>query len=128
VAVLTAGETMVLLDGVEGGLAPGAPFLLRIGGAESNFGVALSRLGVPVTWVSRLGADPLGDLIHDTLAAEGLDLRLVQRDAGAPTGVFFKWHEEGEGRVPTAGRARRRVASNRPTRPTTPTTASGSST
>jgi 2-dehydro-3-deoxygluconokinase len=99
VAVLTAGETMVLLDGVEGGLAPGAPFLLRIGGAESNFGVALSRLGVPVTWVSRLGADPLGDLIHDTLAAEGLDLRLVQRDAGAPTGVFFKWHEEGEGRV-----------------------------
>jgi 2-dehydro-3-deoxygluconokinase len=90
---------MVLLDGVEGGLASGAPFRLRIGGAESNFGVALTRLGVPVTWVSRLGADPLGDLIHDTLVAEGLDLRFVERDSEAPTGVFFKWHENGEGRV-----------------------------
>jgi 2-dehydro-3-deoxygluconokinase len=90
---------MVLLDGVECGLASGAPFRLRIGGAESNFGVALRRLGVPVTWVSRLGTDPLGDLIHDTLVAEGLDLRFVERDPEAPTGVFFKWHENGEGRV-----------------------------
>jgi 2-dehydro-3-deoxygluconokinase len=90
---------MVLLDGVEGGLALGAPFRLRIGGAESNFGVALTRLGVPVTWVSRLGTDPLGDLIHETLAAEGLDTRFVGRDSEAPTAVFFKWHDQGEGRV-----------------------------
>lgn len=97
--VLTVGETMVLLDGVEGGLALGAPFRLRIGGAESNFAVALSRLAVPVTWVSRIGDEPLGRFLYDLLAAEGLDLRFVERDPEAPTGIFFKWHEDGESRV-----------------------------
>ena len=97
--VLTAGETMVLLDGVEGGgLEPGMPFRLRVGGAESNFAIALRRLGVDVAWASRLGSDPFGDLVARTLAAEGLDLRWVTRD-DAPTGVFFKWHEGGESRV-----------------------------
>jgi 2-dehydro-3-deoxygluconokinase len=99
VRVLTAGETMVLLDGVEGGLRLGSPFRLRVAGAESNFAVALTRLGARVTWVSRLGDDPFGDLVSDTLAAEGLDLRFVLRAAGEPTGVFFKWHENGESRV-----------------------------
>ena len=97
--VLTVGETMVLLDGVEGGLAVGSPFRLRVAGAESNFAIALVRLGVPVTWVSRLGTDPFGNFLHDILAAEGLDLRLVGRDPGAPTGVFFKWHEGTESHV-----------------------------
>jgi 2-dehydro-3-deoxygluconokinase len=100
VRVLTVGETMVLLDGVAGaGFRIGAPFRLRVGGAESNFGVALARLGVAVTWVSRLGCDPLGDFLHATLAAEGLDLRYVERDEVAPTGLFFKWHEGGASRV-----------------------------
>jgi 2-dehydro-3-deoxygluconokinase len=98
-AVLTLGETMALLDGVEAaGLAIGEPFRLRVAGAESNFGIALRRLGVEVTWISRLGRDALGDLVLDTLAAEGLDLSLVRR-AEAPTGVFLKWHEHGANRV-----------------------------
>ncbi len=94
--VLTAGETMALLDPVgEGKPELGREFALRIAGAESNFGIALVRLGVPVTWVSRLGTDPLGDVVHATLADEGLDLRYVQRDPDAPTGLFLKWRAEG---------------------------------
>lgn len=90
---------MVLLDGVEGGdLANGMPFALRVGGAESNFAIALRRLGADVAWASRLGTDPFGDLVLRTLAGEGVDLRWVARDE-APTGVFFKWHEGGESRV-----------------------------
>ena len=90
---------MALLDGVEGGdFELGMPFRLRVAGAESNFGVALSRLGVEVAWVSRLGTDAFGGLVHDTLAGEGLDLRFVARDE-PPTGVFFKWHEGGANRV-----------------------------
>jgi 2-dehydro-3-deoxygluconokinase len=97
--VLTLGETMALFDGVEAtGLRSGQPFRLRIAGAESNFGIALRRLGIDVTWISRLGSDPLGDLIFETLALEGLDLSLVRR-AEAPTGVFLKWHEAGSNRV-----------------------------
>ncbi len=110
--MLTTGETMVLLDGVDGGLALGAPFRLRIGGAESNFAVALCRLGVTTTWISRVGADRLGDFLLGLLESEGVDLRFVRREPDAPTGVFFKWHENGESRVlyRRAGSAASRLA------------------
>jgi 2-dehydro-3-deoxygluconokinase len=90
-SVLTVGETMALLDPLEDG-TPGAgtTFTLRLAGAESNVGIALARLGVDVTWISRLGADPFGDMIADALAAEGLSLRYVRRDPSRPTGAFFK--------------------------------------
>ena len=88
--VLTAGETMALLDPTgDGAIALGAQFRLRVAGAESNFGIALRRLGVPVVWVSRIGTDALGDVVWSTLDDEGLDLRYARRDP-APTGVFFK--------------------------------------
>jgi sugar/nucleoside kinase (ribokinase family) len=94
--VLTAGETMALLDPErEGRLELGDRLTLRFAGAESNFAVGLARLGVPVTWVSRLGADRLGRLIHGALEREGVDLRWVRSDPRAPTGVFFKWREAG---------------------------------
>lgn len=88
--VLTVGETMALLDPLD----DGSRYQLRIGGAESNFAVALTRLGVPVTWISRLGADGFGDLVADTLAAEGVDVRAA-RDAERPTGVYFKTRSRG---------------------------------
>jgi 2-dehydro-3-deoxygluconokinase len=98
--VLTAGETMALLDPVaDGEIVHGLGFTLRIAGAESNFAIGLSRLGVGVTWVSRLGADPFGDVVQDTLAAQGLDLRFLERDPTRPTGVFFKWRGGGRSHV-----------------------------
>ena len=110
--VLTAGETMVLLDPVgDGAFHDGMALTLRIAGAESNFAVALVRLGVPVTWVSRLGRDPFGDVIETALASEGVDLRWVQRD-DARTGLFAKWREDGRSRVVyyRAGSAASRLA------------------
>jgi 2-dehydro-3-deoxygluconokinase len=97
--VLTAGETMALLDPVEERLEAGTTFRLRVAGAESNFAIALTRLGVDIAWVSRLGADTFGDLIASTLAAEGLDLRHVRRDPARPTGVYFKERRAGATRV-----------------------------
>jgi 2-dehydro-3-deoxygluconokinase len=94
--VVTAGETMALLDPVEDGeLALGSLMTLRIAGAESNFAVALARLGVPVAWISRLGDDRPGTLVREALAAEGVDVRWVVSDPGAPTGLFYKWRSEG---------------------------------
>ncbi|MGH3104334.1 MAG: sugar kinase [Gaiellaceae bacterium] len=87
---LTAGETMALLDPLEDDIAAGTTFRLRVAGAESNFAIALTRLGVKATWVSRLGADPFGDVVGRTLAAEGLDLQHVRRDPERPTGLYFK--------------------------------------
>jgi 2-dehydro-3-deoxygluconokinase len=85
---------MALLDPFE----DGATYRLRVGGAESNFAVALTRLGIGVTWVSRLGADPFGDLVAETLAAEGVDVRAL-RDTERPTGVYFKAREDGATRM-----------------------------
>ena len=97
--VLTLGETMALLDPVEEGEPRlGMSFTLRFAGAESNFAVALARLGVDVTWVSRLGRDAFGDMIETGLALEGIDLRWLTRD-DAPTGLFCKWRSGGSSRV-----------------------------
>jgi 2-dehydro-3-deoxygluconokinase len=85
---------MVLLDPLEDGLT----YRLRIGGAESNFAIALRRLGADVTWVSRLGADPFGDLVAETLLAEGIDVR-APRDASRLTGVYFKSRSDGKTRM-----------------------------
>src|SRR5436309_16140483 len=97
--VLTVGETMALLTAVEEGeFRLGMPLTLRFAGAESNFAIALSRLGVDVAWVSRLGRDPFGDLIQTGLAQEGIDLRWTTRD-DAPTGHFFKLRSGRRSRV-----------------------------
>lgn len=89
--VLTLGETMALLDPTtDGRIVSGMEFTLRVAGAESNFAIALRRLGVAVTWVSRLGVDALGDVVSRALESEGLDLSYVRRD-DAPTGLFLKW-------------------------------------
>src|SRR3954447_5175097 len=89
--VLTVGETMALLDPVgDGEPAHGSALTLRIGGAESNLAIALSRLGVPVTWVSRVGDDPLGRMLVGALQHEGVDVR-VRVEPRHPTGLFLKW-------------------------------------
>jgi 2-dehydro-3-deoxygluconokinase len=98
-SVLTVGETMALLDPFEDGdPRPGMTYTLRFAGAESNFAVALARLGVRVTWVSRLGRDSFGDMIEAGLAEEGVDLRWVQRD-DAPTGLYYKVRHGGRTEV-----------------------------
>ncbi|AMM34342.1 sugar kinase [Sinomonas atrocyanea] len=87
--VVTLGETMALFKaGAAGPLAHVHGWSLGIGGAESNVAVALQRLGTPVTWIGRVGADSLGDLVARELVAEGIDVRSV-RDA-APTGLMVK--------------------------------------
>lgn len=99
-SVLTVGETMALLDPMgDGRPTGGTQFVLRVAGAESNFAIGLRRLGVDTAWVSRLGRDVLGDVVHATVAAEGVDVSRVARDDAAPTGVFLKWRESGRSHV-----------------------------
>lgn len=87
---LAVGETMVLLDPVEDGpLERVSGYRQRVAGAESNFAIALARLGLRAAWMSRLGADPFGRLIRSCLAAEGVEVR-ADEDPDAPTGIYFK--------------------------------------
>jgi 2-dehydro-3-deoxygluconokinase len=88
--VVTFGETMALFGATSVGSLEHVPELrISIGGAESNAAIAMSRLGVRVTWVGRVGADSLGERVLRELRGENLDVRAVV-DEYAPTGVMIK--------------------------------------
>jgi 2-dehydro-3-deoxygluconokinase len=88
--VVTLGETMALMSSNRvGPLKHSSSLSLGIGGSESNVAIALARLGVPVTWIGKVGSDPLGDLVASQIASEGVQLRVI-RDLDAPTGLMIK--------------------------------------
>jgi len=93
-SVVTIGETMALLSAPSKGLHSGSCLPIGIGGAESNVAIGLARLGVPSTWISRIGADSFGALISRELRAEGVRV-IAHQDPTAPTGMMVKEHRGG---------------------------------
>lgn len=90
-AVLCLGETMALLAPVHATPLAEADLLrLDVAGAESTVALYLAELGHPVSWVSRVGNDPMGDRILHTLGRHNVETGFVKRDPAAPTGVYFK--------------------------------------
>ncbi|HVD47917.1 MAG TPA: sugar kinase [Candidatus Limnocylindria bacterium] len=93
--IVTIGETMILLYG-EDTPAPirlGERLCLDFGGADSNFAIAMSRLGYRSAWISRLGEEPLGELVLNGIAREGVDVSCVIRDPTRNTGLYLKHHD-----------------------------------
>ncbi|BBL79794.1 2-dehydro-3-deoxygluconokinase [Rubrobacter xylanophilus] len=72
---------------------------LRIGGAESNVAIALSRLGLSAGWISLLGDDEPGQLVLDRVRAEGVDTSLVSRLPGRSTGLYLREYVAGAARA-----------------------------
>ncbi len=96
--LVTLGETMgLVLQAQSGGVRNGEPMSFAMGGSESNVAIAMRRLGVPATWIGRVGSDPPGELILRELRAERVEAVAV-RDP-APTGLMVRWR-------PTPGRGR----------------------
>lgn len=85
--VVAVGESMLTLY-------PESPDSIRfswdVGGAESNVIRTLAALGLRSSWVSRLGADLAGSLVHDVIASSGADTSKVEFVADAPTGLMLK--------------------------------------
>ncbi|MBJ9975697.1 sugar kinase [Pseudomonas sp. S75] len=91
VDVVCFGETMAMFAAQQtGDLAQVQTFAQRIAGADSNVAIGLSRLGLRVRWLSRVGNDALGRFVLDTLRREGLDCSHVAVDARHPTGFQLK--------------------------------------
>jgi 2-dehydro-3-deoxygluconokinase len=89
--VITAGETMVLgVPPRPGRLRHAGSLELKIGGAESNLAIALSRLGLSAGWAGYLGDDEPGQLVLDRIRAEGVDTSEVRRIEGRPTGLYLR--------------------------------------
>ena len=88
--VVTIGETMALMSSRGYGPLPHSPGLdLGIGGAESNVAIGVRRLGVPATWIGKVGRDPLGDLVIREISAEGVTVAAT-RDEQASTALMIK--------------------------------------
>ena len=88
--VVTFGETMVRLS------PPGFHRLeqatqldMRAGGAEANVAVALARLGLPVTYVTRLPRHPLGRFIENQVRLHGVDTRHILWTDEDRVGLYF---------------------------------------
>jgi 2-dehydro-3-deoxygluconokinase len=89
--VVTAGETMVLgVPARPGRLRHASSLELKIGGAESNLAIALSRLGISAGWVGLLGEDEPGQLVLDRIRGEGVDTSRVRRLGDYPTGLYLR--------------------------------------
>src|SRR5699024_1493884 len=87
---LCLGEAMgVLHPDQPGGLTTSSLLRCSVGGAEANVAGALAALGVETTWLSRLGNDPLGELVASDLTRRGVTV-LAERDEERPTGLYLK--------------------------------------
>ena len=87
--VVTFGEVMLRLK------APGAERLFQssileatFGGAEANVAVSLAQFGVPVSFVSAIPSNPVGDACIAELRGFGVDTSRVRRQGGR-LGIYF---------------------------------------
>ena len=92
--VVVAGEINVdlILQGYHAFPTPGKEvlvddFVMTLGSASAICATGLARLGTPVAFVSRVGADLWGDFCLETMGAAGIDVSRVVRDPHLKTGV-----------------------------------------
>jgi ribokinase len=97
--VIVIGHAVVdVLTRAEEALVPGsdarAEVHLTMGGSASNTAAWLAHLGVDVTLVASVGADPAGAWVRDDLSSHGVKARLVEKP-GQTTGVLVALVDEG---------------------------------
>ncbi|MGH2862028.1 MAG: sugar kinase [Solirubrobacteraceae bacterium] len=97
--LVTLGETMgLLVQSTPGVPRNGEPMSFGIGGSESNVAIGVRRLGVPATWIGRIGDDPAGAMIVRELRAERVEA--IATVGPAPTGLMIRWRPAAQrGRV-----------------------------
>ena len=73
------------------------PIEVTPGGIVSNSGIAMARLGLKVAALSYTGGDVWGDIVRETLAAEGIDTRLlISHPSGATSTTVVLIDPSGE--------------------------------
>ena len=88
--VLTFGEAMIRLSppGFQR-IEQANSFDVKIGGAELNVAVAVSRLGLRSRWVSRLTRNPLGRMVANEARKHGVDTDFIVWTPEDRVGVYF---------------------------------------
>lgn len=89
--VITIGEAMAMFVATEtGDLSDVERFIKRVAGAELNVATGLARLGLKVSWVSRVGNDSFGHFVLNSLKKEGINTDGVTLDDRFATGFQLK--------------------------------------
>jgi len=72
--IYAVGETIldIIFKGVE-------PQTAKAGGSSFNASITLGRLGAPITFISEMGKDRVGDLIQDFMEQNGVDASHLSR-------------------------------------------------
>lgn len=93
-SVLVVGEINVdlILQGAHAFPTPGKEVLvddvvMTLGSASAICAMGLSRLGTPVTFLGKVGADPWGEYCVETMRSGGIDATSVIREPRLKTGV-----------------------------------------
>jgi 2-dehydro-3-deoxygluconokinase len=90
VDIVSFGETMFRLNALDGSRLEDVDRLQAyVAGTESNTLAALARLGLNVTWMSALPANPLGRRVEGELRLHGVDTSHVVWMKGARLGIFY---------------------------------------
>ncbi|WP_257352119.1 sugar kinase [Pseudalkalibacillus decolorationis] len=99
--VFTLGDAMITLNPSATGPLRFVPnFERKVGGAEFNFAIGCSRLGLRSKWMSRIGKDEFGRFIYNFARGEGLDMDDVAFVEGYSTSLNFKEiREDGSGKT-----------------------------
>ena len=92
--ILVAGDINVdlICSGYQTFPAPGREvlvddFVMTLGGSSAICAMGLARLGNPVAFIGKVGADSWGDYCIETLRAAGIDVSGLARDPTLRTGV-----------------------------------------
>lgn len=93
--VVCLGEAIIdFMPSKAGQSLKDAPLLRKVaGGATANVTVALARLGVKAAFLGKLGDDPFGHFLKETLQANKVDVSHVLLTREANTGMSFAWAE-----------------------------------
>ncbi len=99
--VVTVGETMLRLSPTgRQRLEQARTFEVGVGGTELNTAVSLARLGLLVSWVSRLPDGPLGRIVLNQARLHGVDVSAVTLVPDVRMGLMF--YEPGASPHPAA--------------------------
>ncbi len=88
--LVTFGETMIRLSPPNHQRLEQANSLdVHVGGSELNAAVAAARLGVSVSYVTRLTSNPLGDRIRNEARLHGVDTQHIVWTQGDRVGTYY---------------------------------------
>ena len=88
--IVIFGEVLIDMIALEeGNLKDVKAFGRFPGGAPANVAVGLKRLGEDPILISKVGNDPLGDFLRESLEREGLRTDLILRSDNYHTGLVF---------------------------------------